>query len=444
MKTGGKICKKLKRNHENLANFMHPKRTDHSQGLFFEKRLSSLLNPHHRLLLLAELIDWEELETGLSLNFEEAGAPAKPVRLIAGIFMLQHMSALSDEAVVRCWVENPYWQAFCGYDYLQWTFPVHPSSLSIWRKRLGETGIKKILQATLRCAIDGELIRASEMSQVNVDTTVMPKNITYPTDAKLYYRSLRALVRLAGKYNVPLRQTYTFLAKRALRNCSQYAHARKMKASRREKRRLHTFLGRVLREVHRAVDTDKELMLALSKPLEVIQQIHDQKRNDKDKVYSVHEPEVRCIAKGKAHKKYEFGCKVSIVTTRNHGLVLSSQALHTNPFDGHTLKSAIASSEELSGVKVKRATVDKGYRGHGLKDIEVLISGTRKLSRHFRNLLKRRQAIEPVIGHMKSDGKLDRNFLKGTLGDSLNAILCGIGHNIRWLLKRLVPEPHFA
>lgn len=423
---------------------MNPKRINHNQDLFFEKRLSKQLNPNHRLLLLGGIIDWESVETDVNEYFSEVGAPAKPVRLIAGIFMLQHMSGLSDEQVVKSWVENPYWQLFCGYDFLQWEFPIHPSSLSNWRKRLGEKGLKRILEETVRCALGSELITRAEMSQVIADTTVMSKNITYPTDAKLYFRSLKALVRLAKKFKIQLRQTYTFLAKTALRKCAQYAHARKMKASERERRRLHTFLGRVLREMEREVQLDKDLSMVMKETLGIIRKVFEQKKSDKNKVYSVHEPDVKCIAKGKAHKKYEFGCKVSIVTTHKQGLVLSTEALKNNPFDGHTLKSALESSESASGVKIERAFADKGYKGHGIKDVEIFISGKRGLSKHFKALLKRRQAIEPIIGHMKSDGKLDRNFLKGTLGDSLNAVLCGIGYNIRWLLNRLHPRDQLA
>lgn len=416
---------------------MAPKRTNHQQDLFFEKRLSTQLNPNHRLLLLGSLIDWQELEKELSGYFQEVGAPAKPVQLIAGIFMLQQMSGLSDALVVRSWVENPYWQLFCGYDFLQWEFPIHPSTLSIWRQRLGKEGMRKIHQAVLRTALAGELIDVSEMSKVIVDTTVMPKNISYPTDAKLYFKSLRSLNRLADTYKIKIRQSYTFLAKRALRECGRLAHGRKMKAAAREVRRLHTFLGRVLREIQRASQKDKELGQILKEPLQVIQKIYDQKRFDTNKIYSVHEPHVHCISKGKAHKKYEFGCKVSVVTTHQHGLVLLSEAHEGNPFDAHTLEDVIEKSESVTGVKIRRAVVDKGYRGHKMKGLEVMISGMRNLTHHFKRVVKRRQAIEPIIGHMKSEGRLGRNYLKGILGDALNAILCGIGQNMRWLLNRL-------
>ena len=419
---------------------MKPKVTNHRQGRLFEQRLSDLLNPNHPLLLLAQLIDWEDLERELSIHFhDEIGAPAKPVRLITGIFMLQHMSGLSDENVVRGWVENPYWQLFCGYDFLQWKFPINFSSLSRWRTKIGKTGMKKILAATVECAINVDLIKERDLENVIVDTTVMPKNISFPTDAKLYYKSIVSLVRFAKKLKIPLRQTYKFLSKKALRLTSKYAHARKMKQAKREARRLKTYLGRIFRELQNKAESNKDLKDVLGSTLKVIGKILQQQRTDKNKIYSVHEPSVECISKGKAHKKYEFGCKASLVLTHKKGLVLSCEAHHGNPFDGHTLKQALFDAEANSGKRVKRTFVDKGYRGHKIKDKEVFISGAKKrLSPHFKKLLKRRQAIEPIIGHMKADGKLGRNYLKGHLGDKLNAILCGIGQNIRLLLNFLL------
>lgn len=416
---------------------MLPKPTDHNQGQLFLPRLSKLLNPHHSLLLLGKLIDWERLEKEFADYFSEDGAPAKPVRLVTGIFMLQHMSGLSDEEVVKVWVENPYWQLFCGYDFLQWKFPLHPSSLSRWRSRLGKQGMHKILRETIRSALAGDVIRPSDMTSVIVDTTVMPKNIAFPTDSRLYYKSLLSLTRFSKRFKIKLRQSYAFLAKRSLRLVSRYAHSRKMKQARRETRRLKTYFGRVLREVERHVAHDAELQKIAASWLDDLRKIFEQQRSDSPKIYSVHEPQVECISKGKAHKKYEFGCKVSILVTHKQGIVLSSEALHGNPFDGHTLKQAIEDAENNSGANIYRLFIDKGYRGHGVKNKEVFISGKKKLTSHFKRLLKRRQAIEPMIGHMKSDGKLDRNYLKGREGDCFNAILCGIGHNIRLILNHL-------
>ena len=423
---------------------MKPKCINNDQSESFSQRLSDLLDPNHNLLLFAGLIDWKELEQEFANYFSNEGAPAKPVRLVTGIFMLQHMSGLSDEEVVKVWVENPYWQLFCGYDFLQWKCLLNFSSLSRWRKRLGKKGMQKILSETLRSALAGDVIRERELQSVIVDTTVMPKNIAYPTDFRLYYRGLKQLVYFAKRFNIPLRQSYIFLSKKALRLVSQYAHSRKMKQAKRETRRLKTYFGRVLREIERYVEPNVKLKGMTVGWLHILRRIFEQKRQDSPKIYSIHEPQVECISKGKAHKKYEFGCKVSVVTTHKQGFVLSSEALHGNPFDGHTLNQAIVDAEACCKTEIRRLFVDKGYRGHKVKGKEVFISGKRKLTTHFKKLLRRRQAIEPVIGHMKSDGKLDRNYLKGTVGDCLNAILCGIGYNIRLILNYLDRKAQLA
>lgn len=418
---------------------MKPVRTNHDQGRLLETRLSDQLNPTHTLLLFSQLIDWTSLEEDLAVYFcESTGAPAKPTRLIAGILMLQHFYGLSDEQVVAHWVENPYWQLFCGYDYLQWSMPIDPSSLVKWRQRLGSQGIQKILNATMRWALDIGAVKRTSLKQVIVDTTVMPKNITYPTDAKLYLRGMQTLVRFAKKFSIPLRQTYTFLGKEALRKASSYAHARQMKRAARECRRLKTYLGRLRRDLEKGMKVSAEEVVTFAKPmLEVIDQVLKQQRHDTNKVYSIHEPHVECISKGKAHKKYEFGCKTSLVITHKEGLALGASALHGNPYDGHTLQNVLKEAESASGVTIERAFVDKGYRGHQVEGKEIYISGRRGLSPYFKKLLKRRQAIEPHIGHMKSEGRLDRNYLHGKMGDHLNAILCGIGHNMRLIIRYL-------
>jgi IS5 family transposase len=417
---------------------MKPKRVNHNQGSLLETRLSELLDPQNRLRLLADLIDWEELEGQLSIHFSnEKGAPGKPIRLVSGVLMLQHMTGLSDEQMAVGWVQNPYWQYFCGYDYLQWRFPMDPSSLSRWRKRLGEEGLEKILQATLKLALRIGIVKTNSYETVIVDTTVMEKNIAYPTDARLYYRSLQKLVREAKRHGIVLRQTYTFLSKQALRKTHQYAHARQMKRAKREMRRLRTYLGRVHRDIRRQIEKQKALQNSLMSLLKITNHILHQQKTDKDKIYSVHEPEVECISKGKAHKKYEFGCKTSIVLTHKEGLVLSMNAMHGKPYDGHTLEESLERAESQTGTTIKRGFVDKGYRGHSVENKEIYITGKRGLSRHYKNMLKRRQAIEPHIGHMKNDGKLDRNYLKGKLGDLINAVLCGIGHNLRLILNKM-------
>lgn len=418
---------------------MKPKKINHSQGLLFQSRLSQILKPTHELYILSQLVDWEYFEQEFTnLFLEKRGAPAKPVRLVVGLLMLEHMYGVSDEEVVRTWLENPYWQQLCGYDYLQWNFPIDPSSLTRWRKRLGPKGMEKILAFTIKAALDTGAAKRSSLKKVIVDTTVMPKNISYPTDSKLYYKSIQTLVRMAKHNNIELRQTYTFLSKKALRKAGGYAHARQMKRAKKEYKRLKTYLGRVLRDIERQIAENGVMKAMFSETLEVVRKILVQERNSKGKIYSVHEPKVECISKGKTHKKYEFGCKASVVLTHKEGLALGAEALHGNPYDGHTLKRALENSENVSGSTIDKAFVDKGYKGHKIDGKQIFISGQRRgVTRWIKAQIKRRQSIEPHIGHMKSDGKLGRNYLWGILGDKLNAILCGIGHNLRLILRYL-------
>jgi IS5 family transposase len=417
---------------------MKPNIINHAQGRLFQQRLSSLLNPSHELFQLSKLIEWDSYEKEFAKLFvEKIGSPGKPIRLIAGILMLQHMYGYSDEGAVDEWVENPYWQFFCGYDYLQWEKPIDSSSLPRWRKRLGAEGLEKILQGTIRAAIKAGAVSSRSLSRVIVDTTIMEKNIAFPTDSKLYHSGIKTLVRMAKNNDIELRQTYTFLSKRALRKSSQYAHARQMKRSQKERNKLKTYLGRVSRDIRGKLE-DKPTLKAMFEPvLQIIDKVLEQNRDSKNKIYSIHEPHVTCIAKGKARKKYEFGCKVSLVITHKEGLALSTQALQGNPYDGHTLEKVLKDSERVSGVHIDEVFADKGYRGHSIVGKEVHISGKRKSTASLRRKINRRQAIEPHIGHMKSEGKLERNFLKGQLGDALNAILCGIGHNLRLIKRKL-------
>jgi IS5 family transposase len=421
---------------------MKPKQIDHAQGRLFQQRLSSQLNPSHELYKLSKLIEWEFFEKEFSgLFIEKIGAPAKSARLVVGIIMLQQMNGYSDEGAIEEWIENPYWQFFCGYDYLQWKKPIDPSSLSRWRGRLGKDGIEKILQSTIKTAVKGGAVSARSLSSVIADTTVMEKNIAFPTDAKLYYNGIKTLVRMAKNHDVVLRQTYTFLSKKALRKSAQYAHARQMKRAEKERKRLKTYLGRVYRDVKAKLIDLPILMMIFEPILNIIDKVLSQVKTSKEKVYSIHEPHVECISKGKAHKKYEFGCKVSLVVTHKDGLALSAQAIHGNPYDGHTLKDVLKNSEKLSGIEIKEAFVDKGYRGHTVEDIHVHISGKKRgVTASLHKKIKRRQAIEPQIGHMKNEGKLGRNFLKGRLGDILNAGLCGVGHNLKLICRKLFPE----
>ena len=416
---------------------MKPKKTNHSQDRLFDQRLSKQLNPNHELCIFSMLLDWHALEDKFGLLFvQDEGKPAKPVRLVLGIMLLQQMYGLSDEAVVVRWVENPYWQLFCGFDYLQWKFPIHPTTLVGWRKRIGTEGIETVIEKLIDTALRVGMVKPSSLTKVIADTTVMPKGITFPTDAKLYQKGIEELVKFAESNQIMLRQTYKRLSKKAVRLSSRLFHSRKYKQARKEVKRVKTYLGRVFRDIFRKIENNKELEQRAAPVLTVIGRLLMQEKDDANKIYSLHEPEVECISKGKANKKYEFGCKASLVLTHKEGLLLSIQALHGKPYDGHTLKAALEGAKMNSGKEVEVVYVDRGYRGHGVKSCKVVMSQSKK-GLHWRAWkdVCRRQSIEPHIGHMKSEGKLGLNFLKGKLGDKLNAALCGIGHNMRLIIN---------
>jgi IS5 family transposase len=415
---------------------MKPKKLQQDQSDLFRSRLDQILNRQHPLFLLANQIDWSIFDKKFGTLYSEKGRPGKPTRLMVGLHYLKHAFDESDESVVERLLENGYWQYFCGFEFFIHRLPVDPSSLTRWRKRIGPKGLEQLLRETLETAKREAYLTEQHMERVNVDTTVQEKAITYPVDAKLYHRARVLLVKAAKDRGIPLRQSYLRLGKRALIMSGRYAHARQMNRAKREQKKLKNFLGRVYRNILR---NGPQPDAQLAELLHNAKRLLNQQRHDKNKLYSLHAPEVECIAKGKAHKKYEFGCKVSVATTSKDNWIIGVEALHNNPFDGHTLKGALKQVKRLVGWEPQNAYCDKGYKGNPkqLDGTAIHLANRRKSSmkpsewRWF----KRRSAIEPVIGHMKQDNRMDRNYLKGTDGDKMNAILAACGFNFRKLLR---------
>jgi transposase, IS5 family len=363
----------------------------------FRARLSEQLDMRHALVRLAGLLDWGVFEKRFGELYHPCvGRPGIPIRLMVGLSYLQHTFRLSDEEVVARWVENPYWQYLCGFDYLQLALPIDPSSLVRWRQRIGRDGIELLLQATIATAQRSEAVKPQSLERVSIDTTVQPKAIAHPLDSRLCHRGREILVRLAKRHGVPLRQSYARLGKKTLRLASRYAHARQMKRAKREIRRLKTYLGRVFRDVRRKLTTRPEVAAHFAAPLARVERLLAQQRHDKNKLYALHAPEVACIAKGKAHKKYEFGAKVSVAVTNREGLVVGMQTHAGNPYDGQTLKPALTQIEQLTGTTPARCYVDRGYRGHGVHgDTAVVVAGRRRgITPTMMRELRRRSAIE--------------------------------------------------
>jgi len=412
---------------------MKPKKPDNSADLF-RSQLSQMLNMSHPLVRLSEKMNWEKLEAQINTVYRDgSGQPPLPTRLLAGLHYLKYTFNESDESVVARWVENPYWQYFCGFEYLQHELPLHPTSLTRWRNRVGDR-LEALLTQTIELAMQTRAMSPRELDHVNVDTTVQERAIAFPTDARLYYRMREVLVSEAQSRGISLRQSYVKVAKKALIMQGRYSTARQSKRAAKQTRKLKTYLGRVVRDIERkVVDKDNKLAELLAQANRLIAQ----QRQDKNKLYSVHAPEVECIAKGKVHKRYEFGNKASFVTTSKGNWVVGAQSLQGNPYDGHTLGSALEQVKTVSGKAAKIAYCDQGYRGHGLSgDTKIKIAGKipKRATRAQRKWLKRRTAIEPIIGHIKSDHRLTRSHLKGIQGNQANVILAAAAYNLAKLL----------
>lgn len=418
---------------------MRPTRPPSGKVDLFRERLEAIIDPHHALVRLAGLVPWSRFDEAFGRFYQPIGRPAKPTRLMVGLHYLKHVHDLSDEEVVARWVENPYWQFLCGFEFFQHEAPLDASTMTRWRKRIGPTGLEEMLKASVVIALDTGVAKPGSLERVSVDTTVQPKAIAHPTDSRLYWKALQILVRQAKRHGVTLRQSHTRLAKAAMVRAGRHAHARQFRRMRRALKQLRTYLGRVFRDVGRKIAGNAALESKFARSLGLVERLMAQKPKDKDKLYALHAPEVVCIAKGKARTPYEFGAKIGIAVTNREGLVLAAKAFAGNPYDGHTLAETLDQATSVSGVAPERIYVDKGYRGHNYTGAgEVMIAGRRRgLSATMRRELRRRSAIEATIGHMKTDGRLDRNFLLGQAGDAINALLAAAGHNLRLVLTAL-------
>ncbi len=422
---------------------------DERQKDLLKPALDQIIDLGHPMVRLAGLIDWHFLHTRFSsVCIPGAGQPPLPSRLVAGLFILKHMHNLSDEVLCARWVENPYYQYFCGELSFCHKLPFDRSSLTRWRQRLGEEQLVALIQESLSVAPKTGAIETKDLERVVVDTTVQPKAVAHPTDARLMRRAIVKLVALARRHGVPLRQSYLRVAKRAAIMVGRYTHAHQFKRARRALKFLRTRLGRLIRDIGRQIDGNPELQRRFAPLLDLALKVRFQDhRRRGPKVYALHAPEVECIGKGKARAPYEFGCKVSIATPatapKGGQFVLHAKALHGNPYDGHTLGPVITEMETLTGIETRRIHVDKGYRGHNhAHKFRVWITGqVRRVTAAIRREMRRRAAVEPVIGHLKAEHRMDRNYLKGRDGDRSNAVLAAAGYNfgllLRWLAELL-------
>jgi IS5 family transposase len=426
---------------------MRPREQSRGQDDLFRCRLDQIIDMRHELVRLGGLINWRTIGQRLGeMHDDRPGQPPLPIRLMAGLAILKSMHNLSDEELTARWVENPYYQHFCGEEHFRHAAPFDRSSMTRWRQRMGDERLEVLLQESLSVAVKTDAVEVKDLSKIIVDTTVQEKAITFPTDAKLLSRARVMLVKLAKKHGLRLRQGYPRVGKRALIRYQRYAHAKQWNRARRELRSLRTWLGRVIRDIDRQVRSSPSLNTIFRPKLHLAGRVHDQKRGQRgQKVYSIHAPEVECIGKGKAHKPYEFGVKVSVATTvapsRGGQFVLAAKALPGNPYDGHTLSTVIPHVQAIIGNEIRRIIADKGYRGHNApapNTMRVYVSEQKRgVTKAIKRELRRRAAVEPVIGHLKNDHRMDRNYLIGSHGDAANAVLAAVGYNFRRLTNWL-------
>ena len=422
-------------------------RVDIGRSDLFRSRLDQIIDMKHPLAKLAGQVDWRFLEKTFGAAYSDGPSrPPLPTRLMAGLAILKHTYNLSDERLCEAWVENPYYQLFCGEEFFRHDLPFDRSSITRWRKRMGEGKLSALIQESLNIATRTGAAKPADFTKIIVDTTVQEKAVMFPTDAKLMHRAREKLVRLAKAKGVALRQSYARIGKSALIMQQRYAHAKQFKRAGKALSKIRTFLGRVRRDIMRRIKGEPGKEAAFARLLSLSHAVQHQRQRERGKkIYSLHAPEVECIGKGKSHKPYEFGVKVAIATTLKHSaggqFIAHVKALPGNPYDGHTLERIIPDIERQIGGTIGRIVADKGYRGHNAPPqykYRVYISGQKRgVTGAIKRDLKRRSAVEPVIGHAKTDHRMDRNYLHGSDGDANNAVLAAAGYNFRRLLAWL-------
>lgn len=453
---------------------------------FFRSRLDAMVDMRHPLVVLAARLPWARIEEALAPKFERqtrpstqevvddllgehamefgggvsnAGRPRLSIRLMASLLYLKNSFNLSDEELVQRWSENVVWQFFSGLEYYEPRLPCDATQIGRFRRAIGEEGLEQLLKATIETAVEIKAVKPAELERVIVDTTVQEKAIAHPVDSRLLEIARHKVVSAAKRAGITLKQTFAKEGKALRRRAGGYAHAKQFRRLKKTVKRQRTILGVVMREVQRQLDVQTQAIAAGGQPagepssanaigdlrmwLERAERIRTQQRHDKSKLYALHAPEVECIGKGKARKPYEFGVKVSLAVTHRQGLMVGARSFPGNPYDGHILAAQIEQTTNLLQDLARRPTqaiVDLGFRGVDADNpgVEIIHRGRYKtLTSQQRRWLKRRQAIEPMIGHTKADHRMDRCWLQGALGDALHAVSCAVGYNIRWLLRAI-------
>lgn len=403
----------------------------------FKTPLKQFINLEHETCILADKIDWDTVSDDFKRYYKDFGRPSVPLRRMIGLVLLKYMHNLSDESVVERWIENPYWQYFTGEAFFQTEKPFDPSEFVHFRKRIGEKGAERLLK--LSVDLFGKEAKEKE---VLIDTTVQEKNITFPPDTKLHKKIIDKCNTIAKTEEIQLRQSYKRTIKQLMIDQRFRNHPKRKKKAKAAARKIKTIAGRLVRDLERKM-TDDQLAL-YGRKLKIFHQILQQQRDTKNKIYSIHEPHVKCIAKGKEAKPYEFGNKSSIVKTRKSGILVGALAFNENVYDGDTLEPQLAQVERVASYRPKAAIVDRGFRGKKhVFDTQIFTpkplpaSATRYQKQKTRKRFRSRAGIEPVIGHLKHDHRMIRNYLKGELGDKVNTIMAATAFNLKKMLVRI-------
>jgi IS5 family transposase len=405
-----------------------------SNPLFPITSLADTLDQTHPLIIITEKIDWDKLVNFCSKFYnDKIGRPTLSIRLMIGLLLLKYMFDLSDESVVATWRENHYYQAFTGQTSVVDYKPCDSSQLTSFRKRIGEEGAKLIFAESIRVhgpkALETECI---------VDTTVQEKNITHPTDPKLILKAITFILRIATFLGLKMGRTFKNNIKK-LKNIINFGRNNLTDDQKEEAiSGLRGIANRLLKKLQKLLPDYTLHLPAVKKKIEILMKAINQKRKDKNKIYSIHEPHVKCIAKGKSNKKFEFGSKVSLIITKTKGLIVGALNFDNNPYDGDTLDPAIKQLEQIyDGYKPQKMVGDRGYRGRSNINGVTIITPydnkkglLSKILRPIKKLLARRTAIEPIIGHLKNDHRLSRNYLKGTFGDRINPLYAAAAFNL--------------
>ena len=409
----------------------------------FSGSFMDMLDSKDSLIILADNFPWSKVESEFKKYYknDKVGRPNKPIRLMVGLLLLKQLENLSDENIVLQFKRNPYYQYFCGYTEYTPSLPCHATELVKFRNRIGKDGFEFIF----KCSVELHGDDAKE-SKVIVDSTVQESNMTFPTDGKLAIKIVAKLLKIAKNENIKLRRSFIKEIKGLRIQLRFFRHPKKLKKALGAMKRLRQIAMIILRDIDRKFGDNLELHNKYAESFYLFNRILKQERNTPNKIYSLHEIDAYAINKGKDHKGYEFGTKASIVTTKISSIIVGVSAHKTNVHDSKTLDLALGNTVSNVGDKViNEAICDRGYRGTKevkINDSSIVISipgvklkrDTQKQINSKREKFKRRAAIEPIIGHMKSDHRMARNYLKGFKGDEINLLITATAFNLKkWM-----------